>query len=199
MASAASSAMAFQHDRYIVHRKLFAITLHKKFHVYDPMGQVVALSEQKALRLWEDIRLYSGEDKSLELLHVKARKLLDFSSAYDVTDSLTQQKIGALKRKVWKSVMKDEWVILDPFDNEIGKIQEDSAMLAFIRRFLTNLIPQTFHFVIDDQVVGTAKQPFNPFVQKLEVDLSNDVGKKVDRRLAVMAVVLLLTIEGRQG
>ncbi len=196
MASAASSAMAFQHDRYQAHRKLF--TFPAKFYFYDSTGNTVAFFEQKAFKLKEDIRLYNGPEKTQELLQIRARKILDFSSAYDVVDPASQQKIGGLKRKGWKSILKDEWIIMDQLDNEVGKIQEDSALLATIRRFLTNLVPQSYNFVVGDQVVGTAKQPFNPFVLKLNVDLANDVGRKLDRRMAAAAAVLLLAIEGRQ-
>ena len=44
-------------------------------------------SEQKMFRLREDIRVYSDESKSQEVLSIKARQILDFSAAYDVVDT----------------------------------------------------------------------------------------------------------------
>ena len=85
-------------------------------------------------------------------------------------------------------------------DAEIGLIQEDSALLATLRRFLTNLIPQSFAYQVHGRPVGTVKQAFNPFVFKAQVDFSDDPGGRIlDRRLALASVVLLLAIEGRQG
>ncbi len=87
----------FRHESYLVRRKVFRI-LGGSFHIYDPSGNVAFYSEQKAFKLKEDIRLYSGEDKARELLHIQARDILDFSAAYDVIDSSTGMKVGTLRR-----------------------------------------------------------------------------------------------------
>ena len=39
------------------------------------------------------------------------------------------------RRKGLKSLLKDEWTIMDPSDREIGLIKEDSALMATLRRF----------------------------------------------------------------
>ena len=54
-------------------------------------------------------------------------------------------KIGVLRRRGLKSLLKDEWEILNAADQQIGTVQEDSWLMATLRRFLTNLIPQTYH------------------------------------------------------
>jgi hypothetical protein len=136
---------------------------------------------------------------SQELLLIRARKILDFSSAYDVVDSATQQKIGVLKRRGLKSLLKDEWIVMDNLDQDIGRIVEDSTILALVRRFLTALIPQTFKFVVQGEEIGTAAQNWNFFLPRLHVDLTRDPGRMLDRRMAMAAVVLLLAIESRQG
>jgi len=124
--------------------------------------------------------------------------VLDISATYDVADTNTGQNVGALRRKGLKSVVQDEWAVLDTGDNEVGTIKEDSTMMALLRRFLSNLIPQTFHIRMGGQDAGVIKQRFNPFVLQHDVDLRADAGKRFDRRLALAAVVLLLAIEGRQ-
>ncbi len=190
-------AAAFQHDRFHARAKVFDIS--PKFFFYDLQGQKIGFLKQKLFKLKEDIRLYADESMAQELLTIKARNILDFSTAYDVTDSLSQQKVGALKRMGMKSIIKDEWIILDSGDQEIGRIREDSMALALVRRFLTNIIPQSFHFEAGGQMVGTARQGWNPFVLKMDVDVSADTGRKLDRRLVAAAIVLLLAIEGKQG
>lgn len=201
MATTAASPAAsnpFGLDRYIVRRKVLALFA-PQFHIYDEMGSMVGYVKQKAFKLKEDIRLYSDESMTTELLLVQARQIIDISAAYDVVDSKSGQKVGALRRKGLKSILKDEWIIMDAGDAEIGLIQEDSALLATLRRFLTNLIPQKFLFQVRGRPVGTLKQAFNPFVFKAQVDFSEDPGKVLDRRLSLAAVVLLLAIEGRQN
>ena len=186
-------------DRYVVRRKVLALFA-PQFHIYDEAGGMVGYVKQKAFKLKEDIRLYSDESMNTELLLVQARQIIDFSAAYDVIDSKSGQKVGALRRKGLKSILKDEWIVMDAGDAEIGLIQEDSALLAILRRFITPLIPQKFLFQIRGRPVGSLKQAFNPFVFKAQVDFSEDPGGKIlDRRLALASVVLLLAIEGRQG
>lgn len=153
----------------------------------------------KAFKLREDIRLYTREDKAEELLTIKARQIIDFSATYDVVDPATGQPVGALRRKGMKSMVQDEWEIFDPHGIPIGVIQEDSLILALIRRFATNLIPQKYHGTVQGDQVFTFHQNFNPFTLRYELDFSADVMDKLDRRLGIAAAVLLCAIEGRQN
>jgi hypothetical protein len=168
------------------------------FRIYDSTGQLALFADMKAFRLREDIRLYTGEDKHTEALLIKARSIIDFSAAYDVTDPATGQKVGALKRKGLTSLVKDQWILMDAEDREIGAIREDSLALALLRRFVTNLVPQAFYGEIGTAQVCTFKQNFNPFVLKLSVDFGPDRSRLLDRRLGIAAGVLLCAIEGRQ-
>ncbi|MCS6884920.1 MAG: hypothetical protein RMM17_00550 [Acidobacteriota bacterium] len=188
---------SFCHSNYTLRKKfkLFG----KAFHVYGPDGQTVMFYvEQKAFKLREEIKVYSAESNA-ETLVIKARSIIDFSGVYDVIDSLRNQKVGALQRKGLESIFRDEWTIMNEYDSPIGTIKEDSAALALVRRFLLNLIPQTFKVEIDGQLVATFRQNFMILSQKIYVDLSPDVQNRFDRRLAIAAVILLATIEGRQS
>jgi len=98
-----------------------------------------------------------------------------------------------------KSIIKDEWIIMDAQDREIGLIQEDSMVLALMRRFLTNLIPQKFLGVVNGKQVCLFKQNFNPFVVKINLDYSMDTNGLLDRRLGIAGAILLCAIEGKQG
>jgi hypothetical protein len=159
---------------------------------------LVLFADLKAFRLREDIRVYAEEARLTEILTIKARQIIDFSAAYDVVDVTKREKVGALKRRGWKSLTRDEWVFMDAEDRDIGIIREDSTVLALARRFLTNLIPQTFHAQIDGKRIATYKQHFNPFALKLEADFSDDFARSLDRRLGLAAGILLSAVEGRQ-
>ena len=187
----------YNHDQYIIRRKVFQF-FGSSFHIYDSLGNVVFFSKQKAFKLKEDIRVFASEQMTEEVLSVKARNVVDFSAAYDVVDSTTGEKVGALRRKGWSSIVRDEWQILDASDNVIGSIKEDSMGMALLRRFLSNLIPQKFHGEVNGQTVWTFQQNFNPFVLKITLDFSMDRQNILDRRLGVAAAVLLCAIEGRQ-
>ena len=188
---------AFSFDRYLLKRQVFALA--GKFRFFDPSGRLVLFSEQKMFKLREDIRVYSDDSKTQEVLMIKARQIMDFSAAFDVVDSSTGQKVGALRRKGLASLLRDEWEILDVGDNVIGKLFEDSMGLALLRRFLTGLIPQNYDITLGTDRVADLKQNFNPFTYQLNLDFSMDTSRRLDRRVGIAAGILLAAIEGRQS
>ena len=191
------AAGRFGQSRYLIRRKFFKI-FGGAFHIYDEAGNVAFYSKMKAFKLKEDLRLFTSEDMQEEVLTIKARSIIDFGATYDVTDSASGAKLGALRRKGLKSLLRDEWLILDAHDQEVGRIEEDSMALALVRRLLTNLVPQTFTGAVGGTPVLSFRQHFNPFIQKISLDFSMDTGGKLDRRLGIAAAVLLCAIEGQQ-
>jgi uncharacterized protein YxjI len=192
------SDSVFNHPTYLIRRKIFKL-LGAAFHIYDPQGNVAFYSKQKAFKLKEDIRVYTGEDMQKEVLTIQAKNIIDFSASYAVYDPIAGAKVGVLKRKGMKSIIKDEWIIMDANEKEIGLIQEDSMMLALVRRFLSDLVPQSFDGTINGRNVCHFKQNFNPFVTKITLDFSMDSDGLLDRRLGIAAAILLCAIEGKQG
>jgi uncharacterized protein YxjI len=181
---------------YTIRRKVFTL-LGAKFHIYNEAGDLIGFSKQKAFKLKEDIRIYTDESMSDERLVISARSILDFSAAYDVIDSRSGESVGVLRRKGWSSIFRDSWEVLDEDERPVGKIQEDSAFLALIRRFLTNLVPQSFHLEAEDgEEYATFKTHFNPFVHRMTVTVRPDC--PVRPMLLLAAGVLLVAIEGRQ-
>ena len=201
-APGAGAAGRFDHPSYTIRKQVLKL-IGGVFHVYDPAGNEVLYTRQRAFRLREDIRLFTGEDMQTEVLSIQARQVVDFSAAYDVIASASGDKIGALRRKGMRSLLRDEWIVMDAGDREIGVLREDSTGLAVLRRVISielpNLIPQSYHAYIGETPVCTFKQNFNPFVPKLHVDFSADTSGIFDRRLGIAAGVLLVAVEGKQG
>ena len=188
----------FQHSSYLLKRQ--AISLTGKFRFYDPLGNLVMFSEQKMFKLREDIRVYSDESKTQEVLSIKARQIMDFSASYDVVDSAMNQKVGALRRKGLRSILRDEWEVLDANDNMIGLIFEDSIGLALLRRFLLgSWLPQNYDITIGQTRVGDLRQNFNLFRYELNLDFSMDATRMLDRRLGIAAGTLLAAVEGKES
>ena len=189
---------AFQHNQYLLKRQVFALA--GKFRVYDPAENLVLFSEQKMFRLREDIRVYSDEGKLQELLTIKARQIIDFSAAYDVVDTTTGEKVGILRRKGWRSLLRDEWEVLDANDQLRGLLFEDSVGLALLRRLLLgSLLPQNYDLTFGETRVADLRQRFNLFRYELDLDFSMDPTRTLDRRLGLAAGILLATIEGKQS
>jgi uncharacterized protein YxjI len=188
---------AFMHTTYLLKRQVLALT--GKVRVYTPSGQVALYSEQKMFKLREDIRVYADENKLSELLWIQARQIIDFAAAYDVFDQTSGMKAGALRRKGWSSIMRDTWEVLDPIDQVIGVVREDSQGRALLRRFvLGSLLPQRYELADSmDQVLATFHQRFHFFRYELDIDFSNAT-ESFDRRLGLSIGILLAIIEGKQ-
>lgn len=188
----------FQFPTYLLKRQALALT--GKFRFYDPAGRLVMFSEQKMFKLREDIRVYADENKSQEVLSVKARQIMDFSAAYDVVDTAMNQKVGALRRRGLQSILRDEWEVLDANDNVVGKLFEDSVGLALMRRLLLgSLLPQNYDITFGEMRVADLKQNFNLFRYELNLDFSMDTTQRLDRRLGIAAGLLLAVVEGKQS
>ena len=189
----------FDFPNYLLKRQAIALT--GKFRFYDPAGRLVLFSEQKMFKLREDIRVYSDESKSQEVLSIKTRQILDFSAAYDVVDTELNQKVGVLRRRGLRSLLRDEWEVLDADNNLIGKLFEDSIPMALLRRLLLgSWLPQNYDITTTDGTrVADLKQRFHLFRYELDVDFRMDINHRLDRRLGIAAGILLAAIEGKQG
>lgn len=192
----------FAHTRFLIRRKVLKL-LGGAFHVFDPAGNVIFYSRLKAFSLREDIRLFTGEDMSEELLRINARQIIDFAAGYDVVDSRTGEKVGALKRKGWRSMVRDNWVLMDANDVEIGQVIEDDIGMAIARRLLGELgalvAPQRYHAEVGGVTVMTGQQNRNPFVYKVQLEFTGSPAGFLDKRLGLAAGLLLAAIEGKQG
>jgi hypothetical protein len=188
----------FQFPSYLLKRQAIALT--GRFRFYDPSGNLVMFSEQKMFKLREDIRVYSDENKTNEVLSIKARQIIDFSAAYDVVDTALNQKVGALRRRGLSSMLRDEWQVLDANDNQIGVLFEDSMGMALLRRFLLgSWLPQNYDITLGETRVADLKQNFNLFRYELNLDFTMDSSQNLDRRLGIAAGILLAAVEGRQS
>ncbi len=188
----------FQHPSYLLKRQ--AIALAGKFRFYDPSGNLVMFSEQKMFKWREDIRVYADENKTQEVLSIKARQIVDFSAAYDVVDTALNQKVGALRRKGLRSILRDEWEVLDANDNVKGLLFEDSMGLALLRRLvLGSWLPQNYDITFGETRVADLKQNFNLFRYELNLDFTMDTAQQLDRRLGIAAGILLAAVEGKQS
>jgi uncharacterized protein YxjI len=189
---------AFQYDQFLLKRQVLALT--GKFRIFNPQGQLVLFSQQKMFKLKEDIRVYSDETRTRELLYIQARQILDFSAFYDVIDSQFKTKIGGLRRRGFRSMVQDEWEVFDAQEQAQGILREDSLSYALLRRLLLGvLLPQNYDLLIGNEKVADIRQRFNLFRYDLDIDFRMDSSQKLDRRLGIAAAILLATIEGRQN
>lgn len=181
---------------YLIRRRFFVL-FGAKFDIYDAAGQQIGFSKQKAFKLKEDIRVFPNEMSETPFLRIQARNIIDFSAAYDVTGS-AGERLGTWKRKGWKSLFRDTWILEDAAGQEVATLQEDSMLFAMLRRVLCNLIPQNFNLIAPDgKVYARYERLFNPFILKQRTIIY--AGSPVSPMLILGGAILLSAIEGRQS
>lgn len=186
----------FELQSYTIRRKFLKL-FGASFHVYDDYDRVVGFCSQKAFRLKEDIRVYADESRGTELVTIRARQVVDFSAAYNIVDAVEGRAVGTARRRGFRSLVRDSWEVLDPAGQPVARLEEDSMLLALLRRFLSNLIPQGFSLKLPDgRQAAELRVRFNPFVYKLTVRLEPE--GLLDPRLVFGVAVLVAAIEGRQ-
>ncbi|MFB6097195.1 MAG: hypothetical protein ABEJ74_07390 [Haloferacaceae archaeon] len=177
----------FDSRHYEVRQK---VSLGNKYNVYED-GEQILSSAQKKFRLKEDFR-FTDPDGDREVFRVKADSMLDIAAAYDVVDSRTDERVGAVRRKASSSFFVHEYELLDPDGDVVATVSEDSLLKAFLRRFLTTLIP--FAYTIESPTgedLGAVRGQFS-LRDRYTVDLAGD---DLDPRLAVIATVVIDAIE----
>ncbi len=189
-------------EKYTIRRKVFKV-FGAAFHVYDAQGAVVGYCKQKAMKLREDIRLYTDESCSKELLVLRARQVIDFGATYDVTTP-AGDAIASLRRKGMKSsFIRDEWLVLDANNEQVAIIREQGSIAPLARRYVDHiafLLPQKFDVMRGEQAppIATLRQHFSPFVYRLGVAIHSD-DEVIDDLTLLAAACLIAAIEGRQN
>lgn len=188
-------------EKYTIRRKFLKL-FGAAFHVYDEHGSVIGYCKQKAFKLKEDIRLYTDEGMSEELLSLKTESIIDFGASYSVTMP-DGSSIGTLRRKGMKSsFVRDEWIIYDQQSNEIAIIQETGSIAPLARRYIeysSILFPQRYlvKSTTSEKTISKFRQHFNPIIFRLGVSILEE-DEQLDDLLLLGAACLISAIEGRQ-
>ncbi len=188
-------------EQYTIRRKVFKF-LGSAFHVYDEHNQIIGYCKQKAFKLKEDIRLFTGEDMSEPLLTLQARSIIDFGATYNI--ALPDGTIlGSLRRKGLKSTfVRDEWSMFDVEGVEIATIREKNMAAALMRRIFeitAVLCPQKYEVIrlADDTVIAELRQHFSIFIYRLGVKIIVE-NENLDDLTLLGSACLLAAIEGRE-
>ena len=165
-------------------------------------GMPVAFVRQKRMAIKEDIRFFAHEDETEELFRIKARSLMEFGGRYDVTTP-AGEKIGVLGKVFGKSLLRSTWAIMGADEQELAIAKERSQFWAIVRRVIDavpygDFIPIVFHFRIDrgEQHLGDLTRALG-IRDRYTLDLSGDVERTIDRRLAIALGIALDALQSR--
>jgi uncharacterized protein YxjI len=167
------------------------LSLGNKYYLENASGQQIGFVHQKLLKLKEDIRIFTDQNMSTEMMKIKQEQIIDFSGSFQVMDSQSGELIGILKRKGLKSMFKDEWIIMDKSRQEVGLIKERGGASWFIRRFIIHSLPYKYDILLRGNPVGMVIEKFKIIGDEYHVDLNQDPNRSLDRRLAIAAGLMM--------
>lgn len=190
MGGAAMSAPVFSHAYYTIKRPFWSF-LGRRFHVYAPDGSLVAFVKHPVFKLKGEFTIFADESERQPLMVVRSRSVISLNMAHDIFEANSQQRIGSIRSRGLKSLFRDVWDVLDPNDQPVGLVQEDSN--ALLRRFFP-ILPSHHHIELQGQLVARIDQQFRFFVKEFTLDLSPGQGR-VDPRFAIACTMLALMAE----
>jgi hypothetical protein len=193
--AAPSGLASIWHAHNVVSCKRKVLSIAPTFEIFDLQGTPLVFCQEKLFKIKDDIRIYADSSKKVELLRIKQRNMLDWAGLFDVFDPATNAKIGAFRRKGWRSWLRDEWHILNTDDQQVGTILETGS--TFLRRIF-KFLPYTFAFNVGEQQVGTFIQHFAFIGYKATMDVSPWPQGPVDRRMAFAGALLLMAVEAKE-
>ena len=193
-----------EHDKFVLRQKFKLVINQYLFHLQDEEGnedpsKPVAFVEQKRFTFKEDIRFYTDETKTSELMRIKARQRFDPRAKYDITDA-RGQRIGLIQKVFGRSLFRSTYNIYDADDNLLFSGHERSLATAIFRRVvglvpyigdLANWLPIAYHFdfMRDGVLIGTNSRKFGSFKDIYFIDMSADPERSIDRRLILALAV----------
>ncbi len=187
-------APPFSHSHYKVTRPWLSF-LGRKFFVYSPDGALAAYVKKPVFKLKQEFTIYADEGETRPMLTVRQRQLIGLNIAHDVFDSASGQKVGTIRHKGLKSIIRDEWELLDAGDQVVGMMQEDGA--ALLRRFFP-ILTGKWHVELGGSSVAKVTQAFKFFAKEFHLDMSEAQGR-IDPRFCIACALFALFAEaGRE-
>jgi hypothetical protein len=190
-ASAASpiTAAAFQQDHFYARQTRTSWS--PRLYFQDDRGNTLAFVRSLSCEYSRDIRVFTDPTLSFELLSIKPVVHSGDADQFTVTDCLTRELAGTICHRHPARELRQEWSLHSPAAEEVTVIQENSALLSILRHYLTELIPQSYTFYVGSCAVGAAAPGNMVWAHGMEIDLTQDHGKLIDRRLLLAAIVLI--------
>jgi len=194
-----------QHDRFVLRQRIRPVVNQYEFAL--PEGEPFCFAQQKRFKFKEDIRFYTDDSRSVELLRIKARQRFDPRARYDVTTP-DGQKVGEIQKAFGKSLLRSTYVIYNADGAEVATVRERNPIVALFRRVVgfipyvgdfADWLPIAYHFdfMRGDQKLGFHERKLFSFRDVYRIDMSGDPQRTVDRRLVLALAVGMDALQAR--
>jgi hypothetical protein len=155
------SPVPMQVPRFFVTQRITVMVNRYEVRAANPdgsEGDLLAVAEQKRMKLKEEVVFYADEARSRPVFSFKARQRLDVHAWHDVLDE-HGTVLGSFAKKFGASLLRSTWELSAPDVEAVGR--ERRPVLAVVRRvwdlipFLGEVwVPFVFHFDFCDTATG---------------------------------------------
>ncbi|MGY1720069.1 MULTISPECIES: hypothetical protein [unclassified Blastococcus] len=164
-------------------------------------GQLLALAEQKRMKLREEVTFFADESKSRRVFSFKARQRLDVGAEHDVLDE-HGQPVGYFRKAFGASLLRSTWHLSAPGIDAVG--QERNRFIALLRRvwglipFLDSIpVPFLFHFDFTDSRTGALVMSSEKRIALRDQYTVTVPDDRLDFRVAAAMAVALDALQSR--
>jgi uncharacterized protein YxjI len=199
-----------QHDRFVLRQRIKLVINQYVFSVPgagEGDGEPFCFVEQKRFKFKEDIRFFTDETKSQELMKILARQRFDPRAKYDITDA-AGGKIGMIQKVFGKSLLRSTYTLFDANGAEVATVREKNLVTSIVRRAIGLIpylgdfadwlpIPYDFEFTSGTTVLGTHRRRRWKFTDIYDMDFTPDTEHRLDRRLVLATAVGLDALQAR--
>jgi uncharacterized protein YxjI len=193
-----------QHDQFVLRQRIRPMVNQYEFSLAEGEPPFCFV-EQARFKFKEDIRFYTDDSKSTELLRIKARQRFDPRATYDITGA-DGAKIGEIKKVFGASLLRSTYEVSSPSITVVA--QEQNLMVALFRRLVGFIpyigdyadwlpIPYNFEFLDDGKQIGLHKRRFGKLRDVYDIDMSGDPDRRFDRRLVLAVAVGMDALQAR--
>ena len=192
------------HDRFVLRQRIRLVINQYEFALNDETDPFCFV-EQARFKFKEDIRFYTDDSKSVELMRIKARQRFDPWASYDITAS-DGKKIGEIQKAFGESLIRSTYLIHSASGTVTAR--EKNLGVALFRRLVgvvpfigdfANWLPIPYHFTFerDGRELGVHKRRIGRFRDVYDIDMSGDPDRTLDRRLVLAAAVAMDALQAR--
>jgi uncharacterized protein YxjI len=190
-------------QRLLVRQRVRLMVNQYEVHTEGPggsEGEMVAFAQQKRMAFKEQVTLYTDASKKFVFGGFKARRRIDLSATYDVTDH-NGAPIGNFRKDFKRSLLSSTWHLEQP-NLGVTTGTERNQGVAILRRvwgfipyveMLPFAWPYHFDFSAGDQVVFSVEKKFG-LRDKYVIELKDP---RLDRRLVIAQAVALDALQSR--
>jgi hypothetical protein len=164
-------------------------------------GQLLALAEQRRMKLKEEVNFFADESKTRKVFSFKARQRLDVHAEHDVFDEYGQP-LGMFSKQFGASLLRSTWNLYAPGIEAVG--QERNAFIAVLRRIWDVIpyigdvwVPFVFHFDFADTRTGAlvmSSERIPAIRDRYDVKVPDP---RIDFRVAAAMAVALDALQSR--